>query len=106
MADLLQHLTESRFPLMDRLIQVFVGGSELHGAKVHGTADLDIYRAYVEPPELLLGLETLPHYVWSTAGNQRRNGPGDVDVTLYSLKEWTTLPTGVEGLVPLLQVGP
>src|SRR5215468_2898083 len=91
MVDLLQHVTESGFPLVDCLIHVFVGGSELHGAKVHGTDDLDIYGAYIEPPELMLGLETLPHYVWSTAGNDRRNGPADVDVTLYSLKKWTTL---------------
>jgi uncharacterized protein len=91
MSDLLQHVAESGFPLMDRLIHVFVGGSELHGAKVQGTDDLDIYGTYIEPPELMLGLETLPHYVWLTAGNDRRNGPADVDVTLYSLRKWTTL---------------
>ena len=70
---------------------MFVGGSELHGAKVHGTDDLDIYGVYIEPPELLLGLESLPHFVWSTAGNDRRNGPNDVDITLYSLKKWAGL---------------
>jgi len=91
MADLLQHVRESEFPFPDRLIHVFVGGSELHGAKVHGTDDLDIYGLYIEPPELVLGLEFLPHYVWSTAGNERRNGPNDVDVTLYSLKKWAGL---------------
>lgn len=91
MADLLKHVAESGFPHMDRLIHVFVGGSELHGAKVHGTDDLDIYGVYVEPPELVLGLETIPHFVWSTAGNDRRNGPADVDVTLYSLKKWASL---------------
>jgi hypothetical protein len=29
--------------------------------------------------------------VWSTAGDDRRNGPNDVDVTLYSLKKWAGL---------------
>lgn len=91
MADLLQHVRESGFPFSERLIHVFVGGSELHGAKVHGTDDLDIYGVYIEPPELVLGLESLPHFVWSTAGNARRNGPHDVDVTLYSLKKWAGL---------------
>ena len=91
MADLLQHVRESGFLFPDRLIQLFVGGSELHGAKVHGTDDLDIYGVYIEPPELVLGLESLPHYVWSTAGNDRRNGPNDVDVTLYSLRKWAGL---------------
>jgi len=91
MNDLLQHVKESGFPFPDRLIHLFVGGSELHGAKVHGTDDLDIYGVYVEPPELVLGLESLPHFVWSTAGDDRRNGPNDVDVTLYSLKKWAGL---------------
>jgi uncharacterized protein len=91
MADLFQHVQESGFPFPDRLIHLFVGGSELHGAKVHGTDDLDIYGVYVEPPELVVGLESLPHFVWSTAGDDRRNGPNDVDVTLYSLKKWAGL---------------
>jgi uncharacterized protein len=91
MADLLQHVKESGFLFSDRIIHLFVGGSELHGAKVHGTDDLDIYGVYIEPPELVLGLDSLPHFVWSTAGDDRRNGPNDVDVTLYSLKKWAGL---------------
>jgi predicted nucleotidyltransferase len=91
MADLMQHVRESEFPFPDRIIHLFVGGSELHGAKVHGTDDLDIYGIYIEPPELVLGLESIPHFVWSTAGNDRRNGPHDVDITLYSLKKWAGL---------------
>jgi len=91
MADLLQRVRESGFAFPARLIHLFVGGSELHGAKVHGTDDLDIYGIYIEPPELVLGLESMPHFVWSTAGNDRRNGPHDVDITLYSLKKWAGL---------------
>jgi len=91
MADLLEHVRESGFPYPDRLIHLFVGGSELHGARVHGTDDLDVYGVYIEPPEMVLGLESLPHFVWSTAENDRRNGPNDVDVTLYSLKKWAGL---------------
>jgi uncharacterized protein len=91
MADLLQHVRESGFAFPDRMIHAFVGGSELHRAKVHGTDDLDIYGLYIEPPEMVLGLESLSHFVWSTAGNDRRNGPNDVDITLYSLKKWATL---------------
>ena len=63
----------------------------MHGAKVQGTDDLDIYGVYVEPPELVLGLDSIPHFVWSTAGNERRNGPMDVDITLYSLRKWAGL---------------
>jgi predicted nucleotidyltransferase len=91
MTDLFQHVRDSGFLHSDRLIHVFVGGSELHGAKVHGTDDLDIYGVYIEPPEMVLGLESLPHFVWSTAGDDRLNGPNDIDVTLYSLKKWAGL---------------
>ena len=91
MTDLLQHVRESGFAFPDRLIHLFVGGSELHGAKVHGTDDLDIYGVYIEPPELVLGLDSMPHFVWSTAGNDVRIGSHDVDVTLYSLKKWAAL---------------
>src|SRR5690349_18486322 len=91
MADLLQHVRDAGFPFPERVIHLFVGGSELHGAKVHGSDDLDIYGVYIEPPEMILGLESFPHFVWSTAGDDRRNGPNDVDVTLYSLKKWAGL---------------
>ncbi len=91
MAGLLKHVKESGFPHPECLIHLFVGGSELHGAKVQGTDDLDIYGLYIEPPELVVGLDSMPHFVWSTAGNERRNGPADVDITLYSLKKWAGL---------------
>ena len=91
MADLLKHVADSGFPFPERLVHLFVGGSELHGAKVQGTDDLDIYGVYVEPPEMVLGLDSMPHFVWSTAGDDRRNGPNDVDITLYSLKKWSGL---------------
>jgi len=91
MEDLLKYVRDAEFPYPHSVIHLFVGGSELHGAKVNETDDLDIYGVYIEPPELVLGLEGLPHFVWSTAGNERRNGPDDVDVTLYSLKKWASL---------------
>jgi predicted nucleotidyltransferase len=73
------------------LIHLFVGGSELHGAKVGTTDDTDLYGVFIESPEQALGLDSLEHYVWSSAGDDRRNGPDDVDVTLYSLRKWAVL---------------
>lgn len=70
---------------------MFIGGSELHGAKVGATDDLDIYGVFVESPETALGLTPRDHFVWSTAGDERRNGPDDIDVTLYSLRRWAQL---------------
>jgi uncharacterized protein len=87
-----RHLLElvrlSGFDQPQTLIHLFVGGSELHGAKVGQTDDTDLYGVYVEDPEHALGLSSKDHYVWSTAGDDRRNGPDDVDVTLYSLRKW------------------
>jgi uncharacterized protein len=88
---LIAAVQQSGFPHLDSLIHLFVGGSELHGAKVKDTDDLDIYGVYLEPPELVLGLDKQDFYVWSTAGDERRNGPDDVDVCLYSLRKWAGL---------------
>src|SRR5215471_18252420 len=88
---LISAVQQSQFPHLNSLIHLFVGGSELHGAKVKDTDDLDIYGVYLEPPELILGLEKQDFYVWSTAGDERRNGPDDVDVCLYSLRKWASL---------------
>ena len=88
---LISAVRQSGFPYLDGLIHLFVGGSELHGAKVKNTDDLDVYGVYLEPPELVIGLEKQDFYVWSTAGDERRNGPDDIDVCLYSLRKWAGL---------------
>jgi predicted nucleotidyltransferase len=78
----------SGFDRPQSLIHLFVGGSELHGAKVGQTDDTDLYGIYIEDPDQVLGLDSREHFIWSTAGDERRNGPDDVDVTLYSLRKW------------------
>jgi len=85
---LLDLIGASGFTEPANLIHLFVGGSELHGAKVGKTDDTDLYGVYIEIPENALGLSPREHFVWSTAGNERRNGPDDIDVTLYSLRKW------------------
>jgi predicted nucleotidyltransferase len=88
---LLELVRVSGFSLPESLIHLFVGGSELHGAKVGKTDDTDLYGVFIEAPEQALGLDPLEHFVWSTAGDERRNGPEDVDVTLYSLRKWAAM---------------
>ncbi|HEX9120546.1 MAG TPA: hypothetical protein VF840_08405 [Terriglobales bacterium] len=56
---LIDHIAASGFPYVGDLVHVFIGGSELHGAKVHGTDNLDIYGVFIEPPHIALGLNTL-----------------------------------------------
>jgi uncharacterized protein len=78
----------SGFDRPESLVHLFIGSSELHGAKVGQTDDTDLYGVYIEDPKHALGLNSREHFVWSTAGDDRRNGPDDVDVTLYSLRKW------------------
>jgi predicted nucleotidyltransferase len=87
-ASLLDLVRLSGFDQPETLIHLFIGGSELHGAKVGRTDDTDLYGVYIEQPQNALGLHPREHFVWSTAGDDRRNGPDDVDVTLYSLRKW------------------
>jgi uncharacterized protein len=80
---------------LNDVVCAFVGGSELHGAKVEGTDDHDVYGVYIETPAEILGpagmTRTHQHFVWSTAGDDRKNTAADVDVTLYSLQKWAYL---------------
>ena len=85
---LLDLVALSGFDRPQNLIHLFVGGSELHGAKVGKADDTDLYGVYIEGPEQALGLDSREYFVWSTAGDERRNGPDDVDITLYSLRKW------------------
>lgn len=73
------------------IIHAFVGGSALHGVKLHGTDDTDVYGIYIEKPWLALGLDGIEHYVASTSPQTRRNGASDIDVMCYSLRKWATL---------------
>ena len=92
MSELLSNILNAGFPLDQRdIIHLFVGGSQLHGAKVHGYDDLDIYGCYIEPPTHILGLRDLSHFVWSSGSQERKNTSEDVDVTMYSLHRWGEL---------------
>jgi predicted nucleotidyltransferase len=88
---LMKQVERSGFEPTSSLIHLFIGGSELHGAKVGATDDLDLYGVYVDSPAGVLGLEPREHFVWSTASDERRNGPDDVDLTLYSLRKWAAM---------------
>jgi len=95
MKTLKQYILESGWKETSNIIHAFVGGSELHGAKVEGTDDHDIYGVYVEAPARALGIDAMSHshqhFVWSTATSDRRNTADDVDITLFSLQKWAYL---------------
>jgi uncharacterized protein len=76
------------FLFPDNLIQAFIGGSQLHGAKVSGTDDTDWYGVYIEPPEKMIGLDREEFFVFTTGAKEGGNGPQDVDVCFYGLRKW------------------
>jgi uncharacterized protein len=90
--NLVKYILDAGFPLNPAsLIHLFVGGSQLHGAKVSGYDDLDIYGCYIEPPERILGVMPLEHFVWSSGSPGEKNTSDDIDVTTYSLHRWGEL---------------
>lgn len=91
MNNLLEHVKAADFPYWREVIHLYVGGSALHGAKVEGYDDLDIYGVYVEPPEKIIGVDAYEHFVWSTSTAERKNDSNDVDITLYGLRKWANL---------------
>lgn len=90
----IETITASGFPYAGELVHLFIGGSGLHGAQIVGKNDDDFYGVYVEPQEKIVGLTDYPHYVWSSAGDTKRNSPGDIDVCLYGLRKWARLASG------------
>jgi len=76
------------FPYPKNLIQAFIGGSQLHGAKVEGADDTDWYGVYIEPADKMIGLDRNEFFVFTTGGKEGGNGPADVDVCLYTLRKW------------------
>jgi predicted nucleotidyltransferase len=85
-------IIELGFPV-DRaeIIHGFIGGSALHGVKLQGTDDTDVYGIYIEKAWLALGINGMDHFVASTSPQTRRNLARDVDVMCYSLRRWAGL---------------
>lgn len=66
-------------------------GSGLHGTAVHGQDDRDEMGICVEPPEYVVGMERFEQYIFRTQPEGHRSGPGDLDLTVYSLRKWVRL---------------
>lgn len=83
------NLEELGFPYPNNVIQTFIGGSQLHGAKLEGKDDTDYYGVFVEPADKVLGIDNYEHFVYTTS--TERHVAHDLDVTLYSLRKWAAL---------------
>ncbi|MFC3998682.1 DNA polymerase beta superfamily protein [Nocardiopsis sediminis] len=66
-------------------------GSGVHGITVAGQDDRDEMGICVEPPEYVIGLRTFEQYIFRSQPEGVRSGPGDLDLTVYSLRKWLRL---------------
>lgn len=77
-------------------------GSTAHGINIVGQDDRDEMGVFVEPPENVCGLRPCDHYIYRTQPEGVRSCPGDLDLTLYSLRKFTRLATQGNPSVVLL----
>ena len=68
-----------------------VVGSTAHGTAIDGQDDRDEMGVFVEPPENVCGLAPCDHYIYRDKPDGVRSGPGDLDLTLYSLRKFCRL---------------
>jgi hypothetical protein len=71
-------------------------GSGVHGTAIVGSDDRDEMGVCTEPPEYVIGLRRFEQYEYHTAwaregGLRNRSGPGDLDLTVYSLRKYMRL---------------
>jgi predicted nucleotidyltransferase len=78
-------------PYPGEFLRVIIG-STIHGLNVPGTYDLDLMGVRIEWPGESIGLaQPFEQYVWRTQPDGQPSGPGDVDLTVYSLRKWLRL---------------
>ena len=66
-------------------------GSGVHGTAIEGTDDRDEMGICIELPEYVIGLRRFEQYMYRTQPEGHRSGPGDLDLTIYSLRKWMRL---------------
>lgn len=68
-----------------------VVGSTAHGLALEGTDDLDEMGVCLPDPKWVVGLDAPQHLVLRDAAEGERSMPGDLDLTIYSLRRYIHL---------------
>jgi predicted nucleotidyltransferase len=68
-----------------------VVGSTSHGTAIEGQDDRDEMAVFVEPPANVCGLTPCEHYIHRDQPEGVRSQPGDLDLTMYSLRKYCRL---------------
>ena len=72
------------------ILRVLVG-SGVHGTAIDGQDDRDEMGICIEPAEYVIGLLPFEQYIYRSQPEGVRSRPGDLDLTIYSLRKWTRL---------------
>lgn len=78
---------------LDNEILRGVVGSTSHGTAIEGQDDRDEMGIFIEPPEKVCGLTPCDHYIYRDQPEGVRSQPGDLDLTMYSLRKFCRLAT-------------
>jgi predicted nucleotidyltransferase len=84
-------MTSDREIALDNEILRGVVGSTTHGTAIEGQDDRDEMGVFVEPPEHVCGLTAIDHYIYRDQPEGVRSQPGDLDLTMYSLRRFCRL---------------
>lgn len=68
-----------------------VVGSTSHGTAITGQDDRDEMGVCMEPPEYVCGLSMFEHYIYRDQPEGVRSQPGDLDLTIYTLRKFCRL---------------
>src|SRR6516165_9507151 len=68
-----------------------VVGSTTHGTAIEGQDDRDEMGVFIEPPAYVCGLTPCDHYIYRDQPEGVRSQPGDLDLTMYSLRRFCRL---------------
>jgi predicted nucleotidyltransferase len=85
------HPAAARAVALDNDILRGVVGSTSHGTAIEGQDDRDEMAVFVEPPEYVCGLTPCDHYIYRDQPEGARSQPGDLDLTMYSLRKYCRL---------------
>lgn len=86
-------MNERKAIAFDNEILRGVVGSTAHGTAIEGQDDRDEMGVFIEPPENVCGLSPIDHYIYRDQPEGIRSQPGDLDLTLYSLRKFCHLAT-------------
>lgn len=92
---------------LDHIILRTEVGSTAYGTGLPGHEDLDHMAVCVESKAQTIGLEQFDHLIHRPGrGPQEPSGPGDLDLTVYSLRKWARLALKGNPSVLMLLFGP